>query len=80
MPLAGGFLKKEDLPKEKTFPLTVVFCEKCKEIQILETISSSTLFKDYRFVSSTTNTLSNHFVQYAKTMKGKIFRKKFFSC
>ena len=41
MPLAGGFIKKEDLSKEKTFPLTVVFCETCKETQILETISST---------------------------------------
>ena len=75
MPLAGGFIKKEDLSKEKTFPLTVVFCESCKETQILETISSTILFKDYRFVSSTTNTLSNHFVQYAKTMKQKFLKK-----
>tara|TARA_B100000700_G_scaffold316421_1_gene405945 strand:+ start:31 stop:1305 length:1275 start_codon:yes stop_codon:yes gene_type:complete len=75
MPLAGGFIKKEDLSKEKTFPLTVVFCETCKETQILETISSTILFKDYRFVSSTTNTLSNHFAQYAKTMKQKFLKK-----
>ena len=75
MPLAGGFIKKEDLPKEKTFPLTVAFCERCKETQILETISSKILFKDYRFVSSTTKTLSNHFAQYAKTMKDKFLNK-----
>ena len=75
MPLAGGFIKKEDLLKENTFPLTVVFCEKCKETQILETVSSTTLFKDYRFVSSTTKTLSNHFVKYAETMKEKFLNK-----
>jgi SAM-dependent methyltransferase len=75
MPLAGGFIKKEDLLKENTYPLTVVFCEKCKETQILETVSSITLFKDYRFVSSTTKTLSNHFVKYAETMKEKFLNK-----
>jgi len=76
MPLAGGFIKKEDLLKEKTYPLTVVFCERCKETQILETVSSTTLFKDYRFVSSTTKTLSNHFVQYAETMKEKFLSRE----
>ncbi len=75
MPLAGGFIKKEELAKEKQFPLTVVFCERCKETQILETVSSTTLFKDYRFVSSTTETLSNHFIQYAKTMKERFIEK-----
>ena len=65
----------KDFLTEKTYPLTVVFCQQCKEIQILETISSSTLFEDYRFVSSTTTTLSNHFVQYAKAMKERFLNK-----
>jgi len=75
MPLAGGFVKKKDLHKERTYPLTVAFCKKCKETQILETIPSSVLFKDYRFVSSTTTTLSKHFVAYAKTMKNRFLKK-----
>jgi SAM-dependent methyltransferase len=75
MPLAGGFIKKKDLLKQKTYPLTVVFCNQCKETQILETIPSRVLFQDYRFVSSTTKTLSNHFIQYAKTMKKRFLNK-----
>ena len=75
MPLAGGFVKKKNLQNEQTYPLTVAFCKKCKEIQILETIPSSVLFKDYRFVSSTTKTLSKHFEQYAKTMKERFLKK-----
>jgi len=75
MPLAGGFVKKKDLFKEQLYPLTVAFCQNCKETQILETVSSSILFKDYRFVSSTTKTLTTHFQQYAKTMKNKFLKK-----
>ncbi len=75
MPLAGGFIKKKDLLKQKTYPLTVAFCNQCKETQILETIPSTVLFRDYRFVSSTTKTLSNHFIQYAKTMKKRFLDK-----
>ena len=76
MPLAGGFVKKEDLSKEKLYPLTVVFCQLCKETQILETVSPEILFKDYRYVSSTTTTLSNHFKLYAKTMHERFLNKK----
>ena len=75
MPLAGGFIKKEDLSKDKLYPLTVVFCQRCKETQILETVSPETLFKDYRYTSSTTTTLSNHFKNYAKTMNDRFLDK-----
>jgi len=78
MPLAGGFLKKKDLIKEKLYPLSVVFCRSCSEVQILENIPSKILFKDYRFTSSTTKTLSNHFVEYAKDMKKKFLKKDSF--
>jgi len=76
MPLAGGFINKEDFSMEKTYPLTVAFCQRCKETQILETISPATLFKDYRFVSSTTATLSNHFERYARTMYERFLNKE----
>ena len=76
MPLAGGFIKKEDLSKEKLYPLTVAFCQQCKETQVLETVSPEILFNDYRYVSSTTTTLSNHFKHYAKTMHERFLDEK----
>lgn len=45
MPLGGGFVEKKYLTKKKTYQLTVTFCRRCKETQILETISPGTLFK-----------------------------------
>ena len=78
MPLAGGFLKKKDLPNEKLYPLSVVFCKSCSAVQILENISSNILFKDYRFISSTTKTLSQHFIKYAKSVKKKFLKKNSF--
>ena len=75
MPLAGGFIKPEDISGEKLYPLTVVFCRHCKEVQILETVPADVLFKDYRFVASTTLTLSRHFVAYAKEMTERFLNK-----
>lgn len=68
MPLAGGFIRPHEIPDEKLYPLTVVFCRVCKEVQILQTVPAEVLFKDYRYMSSTTVTLSNHFAAYAKAM------------
>ena len=75
VPLAGGFLKKKDLSKEKLYPLSVMFCRNCSEVQICENISSKILFNDYRFTSSTTKTLSNHFKMYANEIKKNFLKK-----
>ncbi len=75
MPLAGGFIKSQDIPAEKLYPLTVVFCRKCKEVQILETVPADVLFRDYRYTSSTTVTLTSHFAAYAKAMSERFLSK-----
>lgn len=69
MPLAGGFIKEDEIKDEKSYPLDVFFCRNCKEVQLLDVVPADTLFKDYRYLSSVTNTLSEHFQEYSKTMK-----------
>ncbi len=69
MPLAGRFIKKEEIKNEKVYPLDVYFCRNCKEVQLLDVVSADTLFKDYRYLSSVTKTMSEHFRNYAKAMK-----------
>ena len=68
MPLAGQFLKKEDVSNEKKYPLRVFICEDCGLTQILDVIPPEVLFKDYRYTSSTTITLREHFREYAEEM------------
>jgi dTDP-4-dehydrorhamnose reductase len=66
-PLSGNFLKRlTDIPNEKIYPLTLMFCDKCKTGLIKEVISADTLFKNihnngYFYYSSTINTLVLHF-------------------
>jgi len=74
MPLAGVFLKKEDLGKEETIPLDTYFCNSCKGILVLDIVEKEEFFKDYRYLSSVTNTLVEHFNLYAKNIK-KRFHK-----
>lgn len=68
MPEAGSYPRKEDIPNEKKFPLDVYFCNNCKLVQLLDIVDSDYLYRDYRYASSTTNTLRGHFEEYAKTV------------
>ncbi len=68
MPLAGGFLTAKQLTHEVLYPLTVALCLDCCEVQILETVSPQILFRDYRYLSSSTVSLTSHFKQYATEM------------
>ena len=47
MPLAGGFLKKEEFAEEKYYPLKVHFCEDCTLVQVNNAIPGEVLFKNY---------------------------------
>jgi SAM-dependent methyltransferase len=71
MPLAGGFIHMDQIKDEKSYPLDVYFCRNCKEVQLLDVVSADVLFEDYRFLSSVTRTLSEHFHEYAATMKNR---------
>jgi len=70
MPLAGNFLKKEDVGKEKAYPLDVCFCQNCGSVQVLEMIPRDTFFRDYRYLSSVTaKSVLEHFKTYASEIK-----------
>ncbi len=68
MPLAGAFLRPQDAGTELAFPLTLAVCTGCREVQTIETVRRELLFKDYRFLASTTATLRNHFAALAGTL------------
>lgn len=78
MPLAGGFLKKEEIKKEKKYPLRMFICESCGLVQSIDVISAELLFKDYRYASSTTKTLREHFKKYAKEMTTRFLKQNSF--
>lgn len=69
MPLAGNFMKKEEIPNEKKYPMSLSFCKNCVTLQISEVFDQKLFFTDYRYSSSTNTTLADHFLNYAKTLK-----------
>ena len=60
-PLANALIAGADLAREeKTYPLDLVFCDRCTLLQITETISPDVLFSDYVYFSSFSETMLRH--------------------
>ncbi len=68
-PLANAFLKTPDeFSREDSFPLDVYFCENCSLVQLLDVIDPEVLFRDYIYVTGTSETMAAHNQKYAQTV------------
>lgn len=66
MPLANAFLDKNQLSqKEISYPLRVVWCKLCGLLQIDEIVPPEILFRNYIYVSGTSEALRKHFEDLA---------------
>ena len=66
-PLANSFLSEKELDKEENaFPLELCFCGNCKLVQLTHVVPPEMMFKNYVYVSSTTNTFKVHFARMAE--------------
>ena len=68
IPSANSFLKKEELEKEKIYPLCVYICKKCLLVQIPEIRTPAELFSNYAYFSSFSDSWMNHAKEYVKMM------------
>ena len=60
MPLVNSFLKKEEIPHEKKYDLSVGFCPQCYLVQLINTVSPEELFRNYIYFSSTSKSFLEH--------------------
>jgi len=68
-PLANSFLKTPDeFAAEQSFPLDVHFCETCSMVQIPDVIDPEILFRNYIYVTGTSETIAEHNRRYARTV------------
>ena len=72
-PLANKYPKKEEIEKEKFFPLEIFFCTNCKNVQLGYMAPRSLMFEDYYYLSSVNLGLVRHFEQLAN----KLSKSKF---
>jgi hypothetical protein len=69
MPLANSFLKTpEDFNNEKFYPLDLYLCENCSLLQLLDVIHPEILFRDYIYVTGTSETMAAHNIEYADSV------------
>jgi len=69
MPPANAFLKSP--PKngeEPSFPLTVCYCETCCLVQTPDVIDAEALFRQYVYVTGTSETMARHNQAYAESV------------
>jgi 2-polyprenyl-3-methyl-5-hydroxy-6-metoxy-1,4-benzoquinol methylase len=64
-PLANSF-KKTAEEAEPTFPLRLNICEECTHLQLSHAVNPDLLFKNYLYVSGTSQTLRDYFDWFAK--------------
>ncbi len=68
-PLANALLDDSQLSApEATWPLELVRCEACSLVQITETVPPETLFSDYAYFSSFSDTMVSHAKQIAERL------------
>lgn len=73
IPLVNSFLKKDQLKSEEPrFPLDVYFCANCGMVQLGEVVPPEIMFKDYVYVSGTSETMKEHFAEFAEEAVKKI--------
>jgi len=66
MPIANGFLKKDQFRDEYFFELATAFCDKCFTVQLETQPDPEMMFhENYAFFSKTSKSMQNHFKKYA---------------
>jgi hypothetical protein len=64
--LANAFLSSEaEFPSEPRFPLEVYLCHECGMVQLADVIDPELLFRNYLYVTGTSDTIAQHNVAYA---------------
>lgn len=72
-PLANKYPKETDFAKEDFFPERVLFCTKCKNVQLGTIVSRERMFEDYYYLSSVNPGLVRHFNALAEKLKNAKF-------
>lgn len=68
-PLANSFLRNQaEFTAEAKYPLDVYYCADCSLVQLLDVIDPAVLFRNYIYVTGTSETIAAHNVAYARSV------------
>lgn len=67
IPVAGDYVSQENAKKiQETYPLDVALCAKCGGVFLLDVVNPEILYKNFKYVSSSSPDLAEHFKGYAE--------------
>lgn len=67
MPIANGFLSREQFPQEYYFRMQAAFCPKCYMVQLVDQPERERMFhENYAFFSGTSKRMAEHFKAFAE--------------
>jgi len=70
-PLANEYVNNTET-KQEYYPLQLMLCEKCGNVQIRHTINPDIIFDEYVYVTGSSPGLVKHFQNYADTIQNQI--------
>ena len=73
-PWCNNFLTREQVGHESFYPLRVVFCPRCTTAQLDYTVKKEIMFSEHTYLSGTTKTLTQHFLQVAQEVDERFFK------
>jgi len=65
-PPANAFVSAVKPPKQDLYPLDVYFCHDCTHVQLFNVVDPDILFRNYVYVSGTSQVMRTHLEQYAQ--------------
>ena len=71
-PWCNHFLKADEVGTEPVYPLRVVYCHQCSTTQLDYTVKKEVMFADHTYLSGVTRSLSEHFLQVAAEVDGRV--------
>jgi len=75
MPIANGFLPKENFSSEYYFHMQVAHCNTCSMVQLIDTPERELMFNDnYAFFSGTSQAMKLHFQKFAEDVKNNYLK------
>lgn len=64
--LAGAFVKRPE--RQEKYPLRLGKCSQCHAVQVADKVDPELMFREYRYFSSATQTMREHFRTYAQQL------------
>jgi methylation protein EvaC len=76
MPIANGFIGKDNFKDEYFFDMEVAHCSECSMVQLIETPDRKLMFNEnYAFFSGTSQRMKDHFLDFSKNIYKNIKSK-----